>query len=84
MKQTEIELILRAEKTIDELKQVKAAIENTIVESEKLRETNEKGFKGLKGTLKNAQTGIKNLAKGFSGASLAAKGFVLGIGCKDI
>lgn len=82
MKQTEIELILRAEKTIDELKEVKAAIENTIVESEKLRETNEKGFKGLKGTLKNAQTGIKNLAKGFSGAGLAAKGFVLALGAK--
>ena len=77
MKQTEIELILRAEKTIDQLNEVKAAIENNIIESEKLRETNEKGFKGLKGTLENAQNGIKNLAKGFSGAGLAAKGFVL-------
>jgi len=82
MKQTEIELILRAEKTIDQLNEVKAAIENNIIESEKLRETNEKGFKGLKGTLKNAQTGIKNLAKGFSGAGLAAKGFVLALGAK--
>ena len=82
MKQTEIELILRAEKTIDQLNEVKAAIENNIVESEKLRETNEKGFKGLKGTLKNAQTGIKKLAKGFSGAGLAAKGFVLALGAK--
>lgn len=82
MKQTEIELILRAEKTIDQLNEVKAAIENNIIESEKLRETNEKGFKGLKGTLKNAQTGIKKLAKGFSGAGLAAKGFVLALGAK--
>ena len=82
MKQTEIELILRAEKTIDQLNEVKAAIENNIIESEKLRETNEKGFKGLKGTLKNAQNGIKNLAKGFSGAGLAAKGFVLALGAK--
>ena len=31
MKQTEIELILRAEKTIDRLNEVKAAIENNIV-----------------------------------------------------
>lgn len=82
MKQAEIELILRAEKTIDQLNEVKAAIENNIVESEKLRDTNEKGFKGLKGTLKNAQTGITKLAKGFKGVGLAAKGFVLALGAK--
>ena len=82
MKQVEIDLILKAEKTIDELKEVKAAIENAIIESEKLNETNQKGFKGVQGTLSKLGKGIKGIGKGFKGASLAAKAFVAGIGLK--
>ena len=82
MKQVEIDLILKAEKTIDELKEVKAAIENAIIESEKLNETNQKGFKGVKGPFPKLGKGIKGIGKGFKGASLAAKAFVAGIGLK--
>lgn len=82
MKQVELELIARADKAINELKMVAAAIEGATIEAEKLKETNEKGFKGLSGTLKNTQKGIKSLTKGFKGVGLAAKGFVLALGAK--
>ena len=82
MKQTEIELILRAEKTIDELKEVKAAIENAIVETEKLQETTDKGFKGVRKSIAGLGKGIKGIGKGFKGASLAAKAFIAGLGLK--
>lgn len=82
MKNVEITLIAKADKAIDELKEVKAAIENAIIESERLKETNTKGFKGMRLGLDKLGKGIKGLGKGFKGLSLASKAFVAGLGLK--
>ena len=80
MKQTEIELILRAEKTIDQLKEVKAAIENNINATEDLQETGDKGFKSVGKSVGKLGKDVKAIGKGFKGASLASKGFIAGLG----
>ena len=80
MKQTEIELILRAEKTIDQLKEVKAAIENNINATEDLQETGDKGFKSVGKSVGKLGKNVKAIGKGFKGASLASKGFIAGLG----
>lgn len=82
MKQTEIELILRAEKTIDQLNEVKAAIENNINATEDLQETGDKGFKSVGKSVGKLGKGVKAIGKGFKGASLASKAFVAGLGLK--
>ena len=80
MKQTEIELILRAEKTIDQLNEVKAAIENNINATEDLQETGDKGFKSVGKSVGKLGKNVKAIGKGFKGASLASKGFIAGLG----
>lgn len=82
MKQVELELIAKTDKAIDKLKDVAAAVEGVGIETEKLNDTNKKGFSGLRKALKSSEKGVKALAKGFKGAGLAAKGFVLALGAK--
>jgi len=82
MKQVELELVAKADKAIKELETIKESIEDVTTESINLQETNKKGFAKLTGVFKNTEKGVKSLAKGFKGAGLAAKGFVLALGGK--